>query len=184
MKFIFIAFLSGILIGTLPKPTVIDQPSPPIVHAESVEKKPEVAEKKVKNIKKLTWRDNPNNCEPTRIRADNLECLPPEPVAVVARSATTPVSMPQCHAWAAEVGLTLNSWAVELIRRESGCDPNIWNRAGSGACGIPQSLPCSKMPQGINTPPPQQLLWMYNYVLARYGSWQQAVYFHDRNDWY
>lgn len=31
--------------------------------------------------KEVTWQDNPNNCKPDRIRADNLECLPDvEPV--------------------------------------------------------------------------------------------------------
>jgi TolA-binding protein len=89
-----------------------------------------------------------------------------------------------CHAWASQVGIALDSWAIELIDRESNCDPNIWNTAGSGACGIAQALPCSKLPNGINTPPQDQVRWMHGYVMGRYGSWQAAVEFHNANNWY
>ena len=90
----------------------------------------------------------------------------------------------QCKAWAAEAGVTLNSWAIELIDRESNCDPTVWNTAGSGAYGIAQALPASKLPNGTATSPPDQIKWMETYVMNRYGSWEQAVYFHNLNNWY
>lgn len=57
MKFIFIAVLTALVVGTAPKQTVVDEPAPPIVHAEKQTTKQE-------NIKKskVTWKDNPKNC--------------------------------------------------------------------------------------------------------------------------
>ena len=90
----------------------------------------------------------------------------------------------QCKQWASQAGITLDKWAIELIGRESKCNPKVWNYGGSGACGIPQALPCSKLPNGTNTPPTEQLRWMYNYVVSRYGSWYRAVVFHNTHNWY
>lgn len=182
MKFIFIAVLTASVVFTAPKPTAIDEPSPPVVHAQPAQDV--VEEKPVKNIEKEPVVD-PQGCEPEMHWAAEPphDCIPKKaPRKTV--STHTGNWVEQCHVWAAEVGIHLNSWAIELLDRESNCDPTVWNYAGSGACGIPQSLPCSKMPQGINTPPPQQIKWMHDYVMARYGSWQAAVAFHDRMNWY
>ena len=87
-----------------------------------------------------------------------------------------------CASWMSEAGIT-HALARDLIQRESGCNHLAVNPS-SGACGIPQALPCSKLPQGLNTPPVEQLKWMQNYVMARYGSWESAIAFHDSNNWY
>jgi len=85
-----------------------------------------------------------------------------------------------CADWIALAGVTDVANAYTLIMRESGCNPNAVNRS-SGACGIPQALPCSKL--GTNDPV-EQIRWMQNYVVRRYGSWAGAVAFHNANNWY
>ncbi len=100
--------------------------------------------------------------------------------AVVAQNASG-----TCEAWIAAAGITDLASARELIRRESGCNPNAVNRS-SGACGVAQELSCGK--SGCSTPPNGdgacQVAWMNKYTLSRYGSWAAAVAFHDRNNWY
>lgn len=85
-----------------------------------------------------------------------------------------------CSDWLAQAGIPETYAVQELIRRESGCNPNAVNPS-SGACGIPQALPCSKLG---TSDPVQQLAWMNNYVSQRYGSWEAALSFHDRNNYY
>lgn len=92
-----------------------------------------------------------------------------------------------CGEWMAAAGIT-HPDAHFLIGRESGCNPRAVNR-GSGACGIPQALPCSKMgpvnADGTSGASPEaQLRWMNSYVYGRYGSWENARIFWERNHWY
>lgn len=75
---------------------------------------------------------------------------------------------------------------LELFACESS-----WNeKAGnpySGAYGIPQSLPASKMASfgdDYMTNPITQLRWGLNYVAARYGTPSAALAFHYRNNYY
>lgn len=84
-----------------------------------------------------------------------------------------------------QAGIPEAEWAnVEwLVAKESGWNPQAQNRS-SGACGLPQSLPCSKLPQGINTAPVDQLIWMNNYVVSRYSSWSAAVAHSRSKGWY
>ncbi len=79
----------------------------------------------------------------------------------------------------------LSEWDAfhDLVMRESGWNPRALNKS-SGACGIPQSLPCSKLPQGIDTPPIEQVKWMIKYVQNRYGSPTKAIQFHNSKGWY
>lgn len=147
----------------------------------------------------LTWQDNPNNCEPTRIRADNLECLPDAPqeqVVSVARSDATPVTgnwVAQCHAWASQAGIAIPEAGIELIDRESDCDPCVVNGGvpwvirdcgynGEKAYGIPQALPSYKT--GCGSDPVCQVVWMHDYVFERYGGWEQALAHSYANNWY
>jgi hypothetical protein len=62
------------------------------------------------------------------------------------------------------------SCLINLWNRESGWNPNSVNKS-SGACGIPQAYPCSKIKkqQGSNDWK-AQIRWGINYVNARYGS--------------
>lgn len=74
-----------------------------------------------------------------------------------------------------------NAWD-ELITQESGWNPYSINR-DSGACGIPQSLPCSKM-KCDKWDYKCQLLWMADYIENRYGNPTKALAFHQENNYY
>lgn len=88
-----------------------------------------------------------------------------------------------CGEWLAGAGIT-DPDAVWLIGKESGCNPGAVNRS-SGACGIPQALPCSKLPCPLDASGAVcQLNWMERYVMGRYGSWAAARSFHANRGWY
>ena len=77
-----------------------------------------------------------------------------------------------CETWKAQAGIASTPATRALIGGESGCRPNAVNPS-SGACGIPQALPCSKMPCTLEDPV-CQLRWMDSYVKNRYSSWDNA----------
>lgn len=87
-----------------------------------------------------------------------------------------------CASWLAQAGVTDLASANELIRRESNCNPNAVNKS-SGACGVAQELPCGKSGCSLGDGA-CQVAWMNRYVLGRYGSWANAVAFHNKNNWY
>lgn len=74
--------------------------------------------------------------------------------------------------------------AGELIARESSFDPEAINPS-SGACGLAQALPCKKMPCEVSDEDAEcQLVWMKEYIEARYGNVEKALAFHDSKGWY
>lgn len=80
-----------------------------------------------------------------------------------------------CEAWMSEAGIAKTPATTKLILNESGCKPNARN-SKSGACGIPQAYPCSKLPCQLNSSGAVcQLKWMDGYVKERYGSWDGAL---------
>ena len=87
-----------------------------------------------------------------------------------------------CAEWIQAAGIKDVGNAVELIRRESGCNPNAVNKS-SGACGIAQELPCGKSGCKLGDGA-CQVAWMNRYTLARYGSWSAAVAHHNAKNWY
>lgn len=118
---------------------------------------------------------------------------PPKPVA-------QPVSG-SCGDWMAQAGIS-DPDAVWLIGKESGCEPGRLNKT-SLACGIPQSLPCTKLyPYAtkewimankvernskwyLPTPEPvRELVWMKSYVANRYTTWANARAWHRSHNWY
>lgn len=75
----------------------------------------------------------------------------------------------------------------ELWRRESGWRWNAVNRSGSGAYGIPQALPGSKMRSAGSdwrTNPITQTRWGLGYVSGRYGSACAAWAHFKAQGWY
>ena len=68
----------------------------------------------------------------------------------------------------------------KLWHAESGWNPGARNRS-SGACGIPQALPCNKIPDMSLR---GQLEWGINYIGERYGNPTNAWRFWDRHNWY
>lgn len=77
----------------------------------------------------------------------------------------------------------------EISRRETAgtYSPTIWNYQGSGAYGIGQALPASKMARygsDYMTNPWTQLRWMIDYVNGRYGSSCAALAYHNAHGYY
>ena len=67
-----------------------------------------------------------------------------------------------------------------VVHKESSWNPNAINPS-SGACGLPQALPCSKL--GTRDPI-RQLDWMVDYIDRRYGTPTKSLEFHLINNWY
>ena len=75
---------------------------------------------------------------------------------------------------------------VKLWNRESGWNPNAVNKR-SGSCGIPQSLPCSKMAvEGTDykTNYRTQIRWGLKYIAWRYSSPSEAWSHSQWRGWY
>lgn len=79
-------------------------------------------------------------------------------------------------------------WAAfnNIVMAESGWNIHADN-ASSGAYGIPQALPGSKMasagPNWQNSAQ-TQIAWMIGYIRSRYGNPNNAWAFHQANGWY
>jgi len=91
-----------------------------------------------------------------------------------------------------------SQWSAlnELLQRESGWQIGRVNES-SYACGIGQSLPCSKMYGYMpnthwvngklfikNPKPRREITWTLAYIGGRYQTPANALSFHDRNNWY
>ena len=202
MKSIFITAALVLLVGGI-TPAESPQEAPQEPQVEEVaqtrveEEKPVDAPKKAEEPKPKTLTleekiaQNVNNCEPTRIRADNAECLPPvqaqEPVASVARSEATPAPVQVTgdkQSWLNASGISSEYWAYVdyIVTKESGWNPNAVNPS-SGACGLGQQLPCGKW-SGVWNDPIAALQDMNTYVNQRYGGWVGAHKFWIANNWY
>ena len=117
----------------------------------------------------------------------------PKPVAQTASGSTTRSSgggLPRYTGggskaeWMAAAGIAESDWGYVdyIVRRESSWNPNATNKT-SGACGLVQALPCSKVPgNGYN--PVDNLRWADGYAKGRYGSWANAYNFWTRNHWW
>lgn len=108
-------------------------------------------------------------------------------VAVGAKKSVRP-EQETCANWARQAGVSEAdlSYAIDLIYRESGCRYDARN-ASSGAYGIPQALPGSKMASAgadWETNPVTQIRWMIGYVNGRYGGWSQAIAWWYAHGWY
>lgn len=103
------------------------------------------------------------------------------------RTATTPREIGRQIA-ANKFGWTGSQWNCYdlLIKSESNWDPSATNPS-SGAYGIPQSLPASKMAtEGADwrTNPATQVKWGLRYVKEVYGTPCSAWGFKQGNNWY
>ncbi|NHI16903.1 transglycosylase SLT domain-containing protein [Microbacterium excoecariae] len=86
--------------------------------------------------------------------------------------------------WMTAAGIASSDWAYVdyIVSAESGWNPNATN-ASSGACGLVQALPCSKVP-GNGYDPVDNLAWGSGYAVGRYGSWAAAYQFWVTNHWW
>lgn len=69
-----------------------------------------------------------------------------------------------------------------IYMHESGNRPNAIN-ASSGACGLGQALPCSKMGCSLSDYACQDA-WFTSYMQARYGTWENAMAFWIAHKWW
>jgi hypothetical protein len=67
-----------------------------------------------------------------------------------------------------------------IIHKESTWNPNAVNKS-SGACGLGQALPCSKMQ---DKSPEGQIMWVISYMKNRYGTPTNALSFWQAHHWY
>lgn len=82
----------------------------------------------------------------------------------------------------AEIPETEWGYVDYIVSKESSWNPNAVNKS-SGACGLAQALPCSKL--GTNwSDPVHALKWQHQYVTDRYGGYAQAYTFWKNNNWY
>lgn len=86
--------------------------------------------------------------------------------------------------WLRASGIPESQWQYVdyIVSKESSWNPNAVNKS-SGACGLAQALPCSKIGANWNDPV-VALKWQYNYVNARYGGYAGAYNFWLKNKWY
>lgn len=111
---------------------------------------------------------------------------PVDRVVAVGAKKSIPPEWGTCADWARQAGVSEAdlSAALDLIYHESGCRVDAAN--ASGAYGIPQALPGSKMASAgadWETNPVTQIRWMSGYV-SRYGGWQGAINFWYAHGWY
>ena len=93
------------------------------------------------------------------------------------------------QSWLAASGIPESEWGYvdSIVTRESGWRYNVWNSTGSGAYGLCQSLPASKMASAGSdymSNPVTQLKWCHGYAIARYGGWSGAYVFWQNNHWW
>lgn len=113
---------------------------------------------------------------------------PVERILAVGVKKSIPPEWETCADWARQAGVSEAdlSAALDLIYRESGCRVDATN-SSSGAYGIPQALPGSKMAAvgaDWETNPVTQIRWMIGYVNGRYGGWSQALSYWYAHGWY
>jgi hypothetical protein len=86
------------------------------------------------------------------------------------------------YSWSGAQWTALNN----IVMAESGWNQTAEN-TGSGAYGIPQALPGSKMASAgkdWETDPKTQIAWMLEYIRSRYGTPVAAWQFHLAHGWY
>lgn len=91
--------------------------------------------------------------------------------------------------WMAAAGIAESDYGYVdyIVGHESGWAPTKYNYAGSGAYGLCQSLPASKMASAGSdymTNPITQLRWCNGYAIGRYGSWAGAYNFWISHRWW
>lgn len=88
-----------------------------------------------------------------------------------------------------EAGIAQSDWAAVdyIVTKESTWRHNVWNSAGSGAYGMCQALPATKMATAgadYMTNPVTQLRWCDSYAKSRYGGWWAAYNFWVARHWW
>jgi hypothetical protein len=92
--------------------------------------------------------------------------------------------MPKYEYIISELQMLYTNWedAADLQSYENGFDPMAINKT-SGACGLSQALPCTKLPCELGDIK-CDLKWQKDYISGRYGTVTMALQFHHINNWY
>lgn len=113
--------------------------------------------------------------------------VPTKQVVVVGTKVSLPAGSHTDWMAAAGIGSADYGYVDFIISHESGWSPTKYNYAGSGAYGLCQALPASKMASAggdYMTNPITQLKWCNGYAVGRYGSWAGAYSFWLKNKWW
>lgn len=130
-----------------------------------------------------------NNVEVSRtLISEEITLEPISEIVVVGAKLSVAPGQETCLGWLREVGVGEEDLeaALYIIYHESGCRVDAEN-VRSGAYGIPQALPGSKMASAGDdwrTNPLTQLRWMNGYVNGRYDGWQGALQHKLSKGWY
>lgn len=123
-------------------------------------------------------------------RTQTNEIITQQPVEQVEVQGTKVALPPGSHVdWMAAAGISASDYGYVdyIVGRESGWSPTKYNYGGSGAYGLCQALPASKMATAggdYMTNPITQLKWCNSYAIGRYGSWLAAYnYWTVHHNW-
>lgn len=99
--------------------------------------------------------------------------------AKLAVTVTAPAATGSHADWMAAAGIAVSDYGYVnyIVDHESGWGYTKWNYSGSGAYGLGQAMPASKMAvygSDYMTNPVTQLKWANAYAVGRYGSWANA----------
>lgn len=112
------------------------------------------------------------------------EANQPQPAQTEPAETASQSALSQRQQWMQLAGIPEQEWLIveQLVMKESSWNPKAVNPS-SGACGLAQALPCSKI-SGNWSDPVVALRWQKDYVARRYGSYAQAWEFWQKNNWY
>lgn len=113
-------------------------------------------------IEELKAKVEAKKAEEARIAALPKPSFPPAPVA--------------------QASVDTSDAKMFIYMKESGNNPNSVNKS-SGACGLAQALPCSKMGCALGDYACQDA-WATQYMQNRYGTWENAKAFWLKNHWW
>lgn len=144
------------------------------------EPKPEPVEEAATTTTETASRSETREVEEATTAASTQDTTP---VVVSGDVQTTAASMLAARGWGGS-----DQWSAfsNLVNRESGWNIHAVN-ASSGACGLPQALPCSKLSSaGADywDNPVTQLTWMMDYIAGRYGDPVSAWAHSQSTGWY
>lgn len=142
----------------------------------------------IKGTKNVTYEINVvNGKEVSRVAISSVVMANPSKQVVVVGTkynGPEPTLTDQQLSWIKAVGIPESDWGYVdyIISKESNWHPNSVN-SRSGACGLAQALPCSKVP-GDPMDPVNNLSWANRYAISRYGSWERAYNFWTSHKWW
>jgi hypothetical protein len=160
--------LAFVLVAT-PKHTVQAAEEPPISET------PQVSQSIVSTDLQLVFnQDEPLAVDPITLQTVVVDNTP--------KPAPTPKTISQIaeEMVASHFGAGQFKAFSAIVQHESGWNPEAVNKS-SGACGLGQALPCSKM---ADKSIEGQLKWMISYISNRYGTPSHAWKFWQNKGWY